>query len=73
MNNLKPDRVLKAFEKAGWTIRRQKGSHVILTKEGNPHLLSIPIHKGKPLKKGLLLNQIKKAGLSIDSFLRYYK
>ena len=73
INNLKPDKVVKAFEKVGWTIRRQKGSHVILTKEGNPNLVSIPVHKGKPVKKGLLLNQIKKAGLSIDSFLRYYK
>ncbi len=73
LHNLKPDRIVKAFEKAGWTIRSQRGSHVILTREGNPNILSIPVHKGKPIKKGLLLNQIKKAGLTVEEFLEYYK
>jgi predicted RNA binding protein YcfA (HicA-like mRNA interferase family) len=71
LHNLKPDRVVKAFKKAGWTEEGQKGSHVKLTKAGNPNILSIPVHKGKPIKKGLLLDQIKKAGLPIDEFLEY--
>ena len=33
LNNLKPDRVIKAFERAGWKKRGQAGSHVHLTKE----------------------------------------
>ncbi|MBI5375724.1 MAG: type II toxin-antitoxin system HicA family toxin [Candidatus Schekmanbacteria bacterium] len=69
LNNLKPERVVRAFEKAGWKVRGQKGSHVHLTKEGNPNILSIPVHKGRPLKQGLLLNQIKKAGLTIKEFM----
>lgn len=73
LHNLKPDRVVKAFKKAGWTIEEQRGSHVKLTKEGNPNILSIPVHKGKPVKKGLLLDQIKKAGLTVEKFLRYYR
>ncbi len=73
LHNLKPDRVVKAFERAGWTNEGQRGSHVKLTKEGNPNILSIPVHKGKPVKRGLLLDQIKKAGLSIEEFLKYYK
>jgi hypothetical protein len=32
---------------------------VKLTKEGNPNILSIPVYKGKPVKKGLLVDQIK--------------
>ena len=51
----------------------RRGSHVKLTKEGNPIILSIPMHKGKPVKKGLLVNQIKKAGLTAEEFLRLYK
>lgn len=54
LHNLKPDRVIKAFMRAGWKIRNQTGSHVILTKEGNVNILSIPVHKGKPIKQGLL-------------------
>lgn len=48
LNNLKPERVIKAFERAGWKVRKQTGtSHVKLTKEGNMNILSIPVHKGK--------------------------
>lgn len=72
-HNLKPDRVIKAFERAGWKIRNQTGSHVILKKEGNPNLLTIPVHKGKPIKKGLLMDQIKTAGLTTEEFLEFYK
>ena len=73
LHNLKPDRVVKTFERAGWTNEGQRGNHVKLTKEENSNILSIPVHKGKPIKKGLLIDQIKKAGLTIDEFLRYYK
>jgi predicted RNA binding protein YcfA (HicA-like mRNA interferase family) len=73
IHNLKPERVVKAFEKAGWQLVRQTGSHWILTKEENPVILSIPIHKGRPLKQGLLRHLISSAGLSVDEFLRLYK
>ncbi len=70
LHNLKPEKVIKAFERAGWTVRGQKGSHVKLTKPGNKNILSIPVHKGKPIKQGLLRNQIKKAGLTVEEFLK---
>ena len=73
LHNLKPERVVKAFERAGWTNVGQHGSHVKLTKEGIPVILSIPVHKGKPVKKGLLVDQIKKAGLTVSEFLKLYK
>ncbi len=73
LHNLKPDRVVKVFERAGWTSEGQRGSHVKLTREGNPHILSIPVHKGRPIKQGLLRDQIKKAGLTVEEFLKLYK
>ena len=73
LSNLKPERVVKAFIKAGWKRRKTKSSHAKLTREGNEHILSIPLHKGKPIKKGLLLDQIKKAGMTVEEFLEYYK
>jgi predicted RNA binding protein YcfA (HicA-like mRNA interferase family) len=73
LHNLKPDMVIKAFERAGWKVRKQRGSHVKLTKEGSSYILSIPVHKGKPIKQGLLRDQIKKAGLTVDEFLELYK
>ncbi len=73
LHNLKPDRVVKAFERAGWTNEGQHGSHVKLRKEGSPFILSIPVHKGKTVKQGLLVAQIKKAGMTVEEFLRLYK
>ena len=73
LHNLKPDRVVKAFKRAGWTERGQRGSHVKLTKEGNINILSIPVHKGKPVKQGLLRDQISKARLTLEEFLKLYK
>jgi predicted RNA binding protein YcfA (HicA-like mRNA interferase family) len=69
--NLKPEKVIKAFERAGWINRGQRGSHVKLTKEENPNILSIPVHKGKPVKIGLLKDQMRKAGLTEAEFLKF--
>jgi len=73
LHNLKSDRVVKALIRAGWKHEGQRGSHVKLSKEGNSNILSIPVHKGKSIKQGLLRDQIKKAGLTIDEFLEYYR
>lgn len=45
VHNLKPDRVVKAFIRAGWTLEGQRGSHVKLTKQGNINTLSIPVQR----------------------------
>lgn len=70
LHNLKPEKVIKAFERAGWVNKGQRGSHVKLIKPGNPNILSIPIHKGKQIKIGLLKDQIKKSGLREEEFLK---
>jgi predicted RNA binding protein YcfA (HicA-like mRNA interferase family) len=70
LHNLKPEKVISAFERAGWVNRGQRGSHAKLTKSGNPNILSIPVHKGKPIKIGLLKDQIRKSGLAEEEFLK---
>ena len=70
LHNLKPEKVIKAFERAGWINKGQRGSNVKLTKPGNPNILSIQVHKGKPIKIGLLKDQIKKSGLTEEEFLK---
>ena len=34
--------VVHAFEKLGWEVARQRGSHIILTKKGHIATLSVP-------------------------------
>ena len=73
LRNLNPYGVVKVFERAGWTSEGRHGSHVKLTKAGNANILSIPVHKGKPVMKWLLVSQINKAGLTVEEFLLLYK
>ena len=64
---LKPREVVKAFRKLGWDVARQKGSHIILTKEGHIATLSIPDHP--EVARGTLRALIARAGLTIEDFL----
>jgi predicted RNA binding protein YcfA (HicA-like mRNA interferase family) len=64
---LKPREVVKTFERLGWEISRQRGSHIILTKEGHIATLSIPNHP--QVARGTLRSLIARAGLTVDEFL----
>jgi len=62
------EEAVAAFEKVGFTVVRITGSHHIMKRTGHRHRLSIPVHRGKILGKGLLTSQIEIAGLNIDEF-----
>jgi len=64
---LKPREAIKAFEKLGWEVARQRGSHIILTKQGHIATLSIPNHP--EVARGTLRSLIARAGLSVEEFL----
>lgn len=70
--NISGKRAVKVFEKAGYFIDHQEGSHIILYSNlaGRPPL-SIPNHR--ELAPGLLRAQIKRAGLSVDDFINLLK
>ena len=55
-----------AFERAGWTRERQRGSHVTLTKPASPVVLTVPLHR--TLGPGLLRTLLRKAGISVEEF-----
>jgi predicted RNA binding protein YcfA (HicA-like mRNA interferase family) len=57
---------VRTFQKAGWTVARQKGSHVMMTKPGFQWTLSIPQHD--ELGPGLLRKLISQAGLTVEEF-----
>jgi len=63
---------LKVFSEIGYTLARREGSHMILYNDrpGSP-ILVIPDHK--ELSPSLLRAQIKRAGLSVDEFLKLKK
>jgi predicted RNA binding protein YcfA (HicA-like mRNA interferase family) len=64
---LRPKEVIRIFEKFGWEVSRQKGSHIILTKSGHIATLSIPNHP--EVARGTLRSLIQKAGLTVEDFI----
>jgi predicted RNA binding protein YcfA (HicA-like mRNA interferase family) len=60
--------VVRVFEAFGWRVARQRGSHIILTKEGEMATLSVPDHKA--VAKGTLRSLIRSAGLTVNEFLK---
>jgi predicted RNA binding protein YcfA (HicA-like mRNA interferase family) len=50
-------------------VERQRGSHLILTKDE----LIVPVPKHEQLKKGLLMTIIEEAGLTKEEFLKLLK
>jgi predicted RNA binding protein YcfA (HicA-like mRNA interferase family) len=66
------DRVLRALERLGYAIVRQKGSHVRLRHDGPPgHSVTVPLHN--PLKIGtvhaILVEVSQARSLSIESIV----
>ena len=67
LSNIAGKEAIKAFQKAGWQLAGQVGSHLVLTKPGVRVNLSIPQHK--ELSVGTLRALIRNAGLTVDEFL----
>jgi predicted RNA binding protein YcfA (HicA-like mRNA interferase family) len=59
---------ISAFEIIGWEIKRQKGSHITMTKPGERFILTVPDHK--ELDRGLLKSLIRNAGITVDDFMK---
>ncbi len=58
--------VAKVFERFGWRIVRQRGSHIIMVKDEQIATLSIPDHD--EVAQGTLRGLIRSAGLSVAEF-----
>jgi len=58
------DRLVRALRRAGWTIARQRGSHVRLQR--GAVLISVPVHAGRPLPIGTLAAILGDADLTPD-------
>ncbi len=76
LTNLKPAQVVQALVRLGWSERATssgRNPHKVMKKAGNRALITIPMHKGKDVKAGLLARQLKDAGITPDQFLATLK
>ncbi|MBI3878299.1 MAG: type II toxin-antitoxin system HicA family toxin [Verrucomicrobia bacterium] len=60
-------KVVRVFQKLGWQIARQRGSHIIMVKDGEIATLSIPDHK--EVARGTLRALIRTAGVTVEEFV----
>ncbi len=59
-------KVVRVFENLGWQVARQRGSHIIMVKDGEIATLSIPNHK--EIARGTLRSLIRTAGITVEEF-----
>jgi len=62
--------IVKAFQRDGWTVVRQKGSHIRLQKRIDDELLKITIPAHRPVKRSTLAHILKQARMDVDRFLQ---
>lgn len=67
LSNISGKDAVRAFGKAGWSVRGQVGSHRVLTRAGVRCNLTVPMHP--ELAPGTLRSLIRNAGLTVDEFL----
>ena len=60
--------VIKALDKIGFQAVRQR-SHVRM-KHGDNRVVTVPVHKGKTIGKGLLRKILKDAELTVEEFIK---
>jgi predicted RNA binding protein YcfA (HicA-like mRNA interferase family) len=63
------DRIVRALQRDGWVLVRQKGSHLRLQKRLAEELLKVTVPAHRPLKRSTLAHILKQARLDLDTFL----
>jgi len=60
------DELVHVLKKAGFTPKRQKGSHLTLWREANKRRVTVPIHPGREVPIGTLQSILRDADISAE-------
>lgn len=72
--SLKPREVISALRKLGFQKDRSRGSHFILRNPTTNKRTTVPVHRGRDVKKSLLKSIIEEdVGITIEEFLKILK
>ena len=61
--------IIKALQRHGWIVVRQRGSHIRLHKHVGDELLKITVPAHRPVKRSTLSRILNQARLDVDRFL----
>jgi predicted RNA binding protein YcfA (HicA-like mRNA interferase family) len=62
------DQVIRALQRDGWVVVRQKGSHVRIQKHTPTETLKLTIPVHRPIKRSTLSYILKQANLTVEEF-----
>ena len=62
-------RIIHALQRDGWTVVRQKGSHIRLHKRLGDDLLKLTVPAHRPMKRSTLAHILKQAQLDVEQFI----
>jgi predicted RNA binding protein YcfA (HicA-like mRNA interferase family) len=62
------DQVIRALQRDGWVVVRQKGSHVRIQKHTQRETLKLTIPAHRPIKRSTLSHILKQAKLTVGEF-----
>ena len=62
--------IVRALQRDGWMVVRQRGSHIRLQKRSGGELLKITVPAHRPVKRSTLAHLLKQARLDVDRFLQ---
>lgn len=65
---VRADELIRALENAGFRIIRQKGGHIRM-KHPDGRVVTVPVHPGKDIGRGLLRKVLRHAELTREEFM----
>lgn len=66
--SLSYEKIIRALQRDGWIIVRQRGSHIRLQKRTEDETLKITVPAHKPVKRSTLSHILKQARMDIGHF-----
>jgi predicted RNA binding protein YcfA (HicA-like mRNA interferase family) len=61
--------IVRALQRDGWVVVRQRGSHIRLQKHLSYEVLKITVPAHRPVKSSTLSHILKQAQMDLDKFL----
>jgi predicted RNA binding protein YcfA (HicA-like mRNA interferase family) len=61
--------IVRALQRDGWTVVRQRGSHIRMQKHVGAELLKITVPAHRPVKSSTLAQILKQARIELDRSL----
>ncbi len=63
-------KIINALQRDGWTVVRQRGSHIRLQKRMRDEILKLTVPAHRPVKRSTLAHILKQARIDIKRFLK---